>query len=188
MPRAGLNAERVVARAAELADRDGLGELSLAALADQLGVRVPSLYRHVGGLPDLRRRVALEGLRGLDRVVGDAVAGRSGGDALRAFADAYRAYARAHPGRYAASLRAPSPDDAQQAEVVAHLAGLVLAVLAGYGLPEWEVVHAARGVRSALHGFVSLEAAVVFALPVDVDVSFARLLDVLDAGLVSAGG
>ena len=56
MPRAGLDAEAVVAAAAALADEDGLAELTLARLAAALGIRTPSLYAHVDSLGDLRAR------------------------------------------------------------------------------------------------------------------------------------
>jgi hypothetical protein len=42
-------------------------------------------------------------------------------------------------------------------------------------------LHAIRCPRVALHGFVSLEAAGGFGLPQSVDVTFARLIDSLDA-------
>ena len=42
--RAGLDHAAVVQAAAEMADSKGLEEVSLAALAAQLGVRSPTLY------------------------------------------------------------------------------------------------------------------------------------------------
>ena len=48
MARAGLDADAVVAAAAQLADADGLEALTLARLAAVLGIRSPSLYAHVG--------------------------------------------------------------------------------------------------------------------------------------------
>ena len=80
--RAGLTPEKVVAEAGALADERGISALSLAPLAERLGVRVPSLYKHVGGLDDLHRRLALAGLRDLAEVLGGATVGRSGLDAL----------------------------------------------------------------------------------------------------------
>ncbi|MGI8712393.1 MAG: TetR family transcriptional regulator, partial [Solirubrobacteraceae bacterium] len=56
MPRAGLDAEAVVTAAARLADAEGLECLTLARLAQRLGVRSPSLYAHVDGLEELRAR------------------------------------------------------------------------------------------------------------------------------------
>lgn len=41
MPRAGLSAERVVERAAQIVDEHGLEELSLSRLAADLGVAPP---------------------------------------------------------------------------------------------------------------------------------------------------
>jgi AcrR family transcriptional regulator len=177
-----LTADRVVAEAGDLADR---GTLSLAALAERLGVKVPSLYKHVGGLDDLHRRLALVGMAELAAAVGTATVGRSGRDALRACASAFRAYAKEHPGRYAAIQRAPDRADAQLAAAGDTLTNLVLAILHGYGLDDDETVHATRAVRSALHGFVTLEAAGGFGLPVEIDTSYERLVDLLDAGLTS---
>lgn len=180
-----LNAERVVAEAAVLADR---GELSLAALAGRLGVRVPSLYKHVGGLDDLHRRLALAGMTDLAAAIGDATVGRSGRDALHACAGAYRAYAKEHPGRYAAIQRVPDPADTELRTAGDRLTRLVFAILRGYGLDEDATVHATRAVRSALHGFVTLEATGGFGLPQDVDLSYAELVGLLDAGLSAAAG
>lgn len=183
MPRAGLTPERVVACAGDLVDRSGYDALSLADLADQLGIRAPSLYKHVTGLGDLRRRVALDGLRGLEAALRDAAVGRAGVEALRGVGAAYRGYARTHPGRYAAGLRAPAPDDAEAGAVADRLIHLMVAVVGAYGLEGEDAVHAVRGVRAALHGFVALEQAGGFGLPYDLDASFERLVATLDAGL-----
>ena len=60
---------------------------------------------------------------------------------------------------------------------------VVLAVLRGYGLEGDDAIHAARIIRAALHGFVALEAGGGFGLPLALDDSYARLVDVLDRGL-----
>jgi AcrR family transcriptional regulator len=179
MPRAGLAADSVVAAAAALADADGLEALTLARLAGELGVQPPSLYAHVGGLPDLRRRLAARGARELAAAMGGAATGRAGGDALAAVARAYRDYACAHPGTYAAAQRAADLDPADGEAAVE----VVLAVLRGYRLEGDEAVHAARIVRSALHGFAALETGDGFGIPLDLEETFDRLIAVLDAGL-----
>jgi AcrR family transcriptional regulator len=183
MPRAGLDPEAVVSAAARVADAEGLEAVSFARLAGELGVQPPSLYAHVDGLDDLRRRLAIRGTRELAVAVQAAAAGRARGDALRAVADAYRAYALRHPGTYTALQRPPAEGDAEAVESATQLVDLVLAVLRGYGLERDDAVHAARIVRSALHGFVALELAGGFAIPLDLDESFARLIDVLNRGL-----
>lgn len=204
MPRAGLTPDVVVARAGDLADTTGYETLNLALLADQLGVRVPSLYKHVAGLPDLQRRLALAGMRDLHTALAQATAGRAGQDALVAVAGAYRGYAHTHPGRYTAAQRAPSPDEHELRQVSEALTHRLLQVLRHYrndqhgnnrpdddphdGDPDHDDrhdddVHAARAVRSALHGFVSLEAAGGFGLPQDLDASYQYLVTMLDKSL-----
>jgi AcrR family transcriptional regulator len=186
VPRVGLDSEAVVAAAAELADAQGLPELTLARLAEHLGVRSPSLYAHVGGLGDLRVRLAIRGARALTAALQAAAAGRTRTDALHVVADAYRSYAHAHPGTYAAIQRAPGsePDaDPDFAEAAAELVEVLVAVLRGYELQDDDVIHAVRIVRAALHGFVSLEREGGFAMPIDVDESYRRLVNTLDHGL-----
>jgi AcrR family transcriptional regulator len=181
--RAGLSPAAVVAAAAELADADGLERLTLASVAGAVGVRTPSLYNHVASLDDVRRRLALLALREADAELRSAVMARAGDDALRALAGAYRDYARRHPGRYAATVRAPDPADAELAAAGASAVEPLLAVVRGYGLEGDAAVHAARTVRSALHGFVALEAAGGFGIPVDLDASFDAMVAALARGL-----
>jgi AcrR family transcriptional regulator len=184
MPRAGLSTALVVGAAAELADSEGLEGLTLARLASAVGVRTPSLYNHVGSLEDVRRRIALVALRELGDALRDAAVGRARDDALVALAHAYRAYARTHPGRYAAAQRAPSADDDEELlAAAARAVDVLLAVLAGYGLSGDDAIHAARAVRSALHGFVALEGGGGFGLPVELDESFDRMVTALARGL-----
>ena len=187
MPRAGLDAEAVVSAAARIADAEGLETLSVARVASELGVRPPSLYAHVGGLGDLRRRLAIRGTRELAAAAQAAAAGRARGDALRAVAEVYRAYALEHPGTYAAFQRAPAAGDEEAEAAAAQLVEVVLAVLRGYGLEGDDTIHAARIVRAALHGFVALESGGGFAIPLDLDESYARLVSVLDGGLSDRG-
>jgi AcrR family transcriptional regulator len=184
MARARLDTQAVVAAAAGLADAEGLESLTLARLAAVLGVRSPSLYAHVDGLEDLRRRLGGRGARELAAQLARAAAGRAGADALAAVAHAYLAYGREHPGSYAAAQRARELGGDEDALAAAGEATeVVLAVLRGYGLHGDEAVHAARVIRVALHGFVSLEADGGFAIDLSLDETFERLVGTLDRGL-----
>jgi AcrR family transcriptional regulator len=183
MPRAGLSVEVIVAEAARLVDEVGYDRLTLAAVAEHFSVAVPSLYKHVAGIDDLQQLLAVRAVRELGASVQAAAVGRARGDALRGMAAAYRAYARAHPGRYAATLRAPRPGHAEHEAASEELLATVFAILGGYGLEGDDAVDAARTVRAALHGFTTLEMAGGFGLPRDVERSFARLVDALDTAL-----
>jgi len=179
----GIDRARVVAAAAELADARGLEALTLAAVAEQLHVRLPSLYNHVDGLGGLRRELALLGARELSERLRTAALGKAGDAALLAMANAYRAYIVAHPGRYAATVRAPAAEDDALQQLAQSLIDTFLAVLAGYGLASDDALHAIRALRSIVHGFATLELAGGFGMQLDRDESFRRLLRSYLAGL-----
>jgi AcrR family transcriptional regulator len=183
MPRAGLTPQRVVEEAGAVADVTGLDRLTLAAVADRFGVAIPSLYKHVRGLDGLRRDLAVLAVRELTAALSKAAVGRAGRDALHAMAGAYRAYAIAHPGRYAASVRAPAPGDTEHLAAADDALGVFFAVLASYGITGPDAIDAIRGLRAAMHGFVALEAAGGFGLPRSVDASYHRLVDAFDTAL-----
>jgi AcrR family transcriptional regulator len=183
----GLDAGRVVDAASAIADADGLPAVTLSRVAADLGIRAPSLYNHVDGRAGLLRAIALRGVRDLTEALREAAVGRSGADALVATAHAYRAYAHAHPGRYAASVAAPAPGDDEHRAAAGETVDVVLAVLRAWELEGDEAIHAARAFRSAIHGFVVLEAGGGFGLPIDLDESFDRLVAMLAGGLGATG-
>jgi AcrR family transcriptional regulator len=174
--RAGLDQAGVVRAAAALADSVGLEAVTVARLAAQLGVRAPTLYHYVDGLPGLHRELALLGDRGLAEAMGRAVQGRAGEDALAALALAYRAFIKEHPGLYAATVRAAAPEDAPLRAAQTEVVEIVLRALAAYHLAEADALHTVRILRSLVHGFASLEVSGGFGLPLEVDESFRRLL------------
>lgn len=181
--RAGLDQATVVEAAARLVDEEGIEQLTLGRLAERLGVRTPSLYNHVAGLPGLKRDLALYCLHDLlDRILRVSI-GKSRAEAIFAIADAYRAYARAKPGRYAFTLQAPGPGDQELQVVAQEIVDVLRAVLAPYKLGEEEDIHAIRSLRSIVHGFSSLEAAGAFGMPVDMDASFHWLVSMFIDGL-----
>lgn len=181
--RAGLDRTTVVLAAAVLADTEGPEALTLARLAAELGVRVPSLYNHIDGQEGLQRALALLGLQELGARLTQAVLGKSRDAAIKGLARAYRAFATARPGLYATTLKAPAAGDTAWDAAAKTLLDILFAVLAAYGLEGDEALHAIRGIRSLLHGFVSLEAAGGFGLPLQRDESFERLLDLYISGL-----
>jgi AcrR family transcriptional regulator len=185
--RAGLNKAAVIEAAATLADAGGLEALTLAGLAERLGVRTPTLYHYVGGLAGLHRELALLGLRQQEQAFGRAVMGRAGADAIRALAEAYRAYVKAHPGVYAATVRsAEATDDMALREAQSAVVEIALRALAGYALAPDDAIHAVRMFRATVHGMATLELAGGFGLPQDVDETFRQLVNVYVGALEAA--
>ncbi|QBI55068.1 TetR/AcrR family transcriptional regulator [Streptomonospora litoralis] len=180
MPRAGLTPAAVTEEAARICDEQGYDRLSLAAVAKRLGVAVPSLYKHVGGLEALRREVGMAAAADFARVLGDAAIGRAGADALRRVLHAYRDYASTRPGRYAALQRAPRSEvDEEAAAVFSRSMEVLVPVVQGFGLADDVLVDAIRTLRSTVHGFVDLETRRGFGLPQSIDRSFEVLVESL---------
>ncbi|MFJ9543479.1 TetR/AcrR family transcriptional regulator [Streptomyces sp. NPDC101225] len=181
MVRAGLTTERVVRAGAELADEVGFEQVTVSEVARRFGVKVASLYSHVKSSHDLKTRIALSALDELADRAADALAGRAGKDALTAYADAYRDYARGHPGRAVAARMRLDPETAAAGAGVRH-AQMSRAILRGYDLTEPDQTHAVRLLGSVFHGYVSLEAGGGFSHSApDSEESWRRILDALDA-------
>lgn len=186
MPRAGLDKAAVVEAAATILNTEGVGALTLNRLAQELGVKPPSLYNHIDGLAGLQRELAIMNARALGERFTRAAIGQSGPAALIAVAHAYRAYIKESPGVYLASLRssgAQQPVDAELSAAEEPSLRVALAVIASFGLTGNEALHAARGLRSLVHGFATLEIAGGFGLPLDLDESFDRLLQMFARAL-----
>jgi AcrR family transcriptional regulator len=175
--RAGLTKVAVVQAAAQMANAAGLEEVSLTALADHFHVRTPTLYHYVDGVAGMRRELALLGLHEQRDAFGRAVMGKSGADAIVALAHTFRAYIKAHPGVYAATVRsAADADDAELQAAQAEVVEIAARALSAYALPPDDTIHAVRAFRCVVHGVATLELAGGFGLPQDVDETFARLI------------
>ncbi|MDE1172681.1 MAG: WHG domain-containing protein [Parvibaculaceae bacterium] len=178
-----VNLERILEEAGGLANRRGLDGLSMNDLAQALNIRTPSLYSHVAGIEAVKRLLALHGLAELDAMMSRVTIGKSGPDAVRALLNAYRGFARKNPGIYAATIPTPPRSDREWSSAVDRLMDTLHASLQAYGLQGAEIIHALRGLRSLVHGFVSLEASGALKHPVDRDESFDWLVESFLAAL-----
>lgn len=178
-PGSSLTQQDLVAAAVELIDRDGAAALSLRSVAQALGIQSSSIYHHVDGIDGLRHATAVAGWALL--VDGFAADLKGQGPAtLRALAHSYRDFVSAHPGLYRLMVSVPfEPTDPALLALTQRTGGVVAAL----GLPPVATLHAIRGLRSAIHGFVDLEAAGQFRLSVPADDSFDWLLEVFAQGL-----
>ncbi|WGS45453.1 TetR/AcrR family transcriptional regulator [Burkholderia sp. JSH-S8] len=183
MARAGLTVDRLVEAGAKLADEAGFEHVTGAALARGFNVKLASLYSHIPSLDDLKARIALFALKELTDRATDALAGRTGKDALVALANVYREYARVHPGRFAAA-RYPVSHERAAASEGPRLASMTAAVLRSYDIPDTEQVHAIRLLGGFFMGYATLEGSGSFSHSApDATSSWLRSLDALDVTL-----
>ena len=185
MARAGLSELVVIEEAERLIDEVGLPRLRQADLAARLGVRQPSLYKHIQSSDGLVRSIAIRAKNELAYVLARAAVGRERADALNSISNAYRAWALEHPGRYATLQNAVTAGDIEGEAASLSVLQVVTDVLAGYELADDDAIDAARMLRSALHGFITLESSGGFGLPVNIDRSFQRLVNGLATAFAS---
>ncbi|HEY1179483.1 MAG TPA: TetR/AcrR family transcriptional regulator [Phytomonospora sp.] len=138
---AALDADRVVAAAVELADRDGLDGVTLPKVGKALGVTGMSLYRHVGSKDELLTLMADAGIGPPPEA--DTADWRAG---LRSWATAQRAIFERRPWLTRIPASGPPSGPHQIAWMEA-----ALAIMAGTRL-DW--AHKV-GVLSLLSGYVA---------------------------------
>jgi AcrR family transcriptional regulator len=178
----------VASAGADLADESGLDQLSMGLLADRLGVRTPSLYKHVDNIADLTHRIGVLAMDELADAIGAAIQGRSRSDALVAAAQTMRRFVNEHPGRYAAGNAArPTGSDDPLVPAARRVLDSLAAALRGYELDGEDQVHALRMLRSVLHGFATLEESGGFMIDTSVDESSDWVISLIDDGLRAAG-
>ncbi len=175
--------DAIVAAATALLESAGLEGLTMAAVAEAVGVRGPSLYKHVpsraGLIRAIAERTARELQAGLERA---AASTPDAADQVRAIAVAHHAYVRAHPASYALLFAPLEPDAAPDSQLVASV-GLPIVAAAAQLVGEDRALEGARALAAWAHGFVSMELAGAFRLGGDVDAAFRFGLETLIAGL-----
>ena len=69
MPRIGIDKDTVIRRAAQMANEIGFENVTLKVLADDLGIKSPSLYNHIGGLEDVKRQIMIYGWKQMEECI-----------------------------------------------------------------------------------------------------------------------
>lgn len=177
----GLDLLTIINTAAEIANTEGIENVTLAAIARKLKVRPPSLFNHIQGLPDLKRHLSLHGLTLLNEKLTEAVKGKRKDEALFSMAYGYLEFSRDQIGLYDLTLSAPEPNDEEMQNVSSKIIQLLSNILSDYQLTNEDTIHAIRALRSILHGFSSLNQKQAFKLAVEPEESF----QVLMAGFIS---
>jgi AcrR family transcriptional regulator len=155
-PRVPLSRERVLRAAVALADRGGVGALSMRKLAQKLGVEAMSLYHHVANKDDI-----LDGI--VDVVFGEIElpTGEAGWEAaMRRRSVSAREALRRHPWATGLmeSRRTPGPANIRHHDAV-------LGVLRNAGFPVELAAHAYSLLDSYIYGFALQEASLPFHTP-----------------------
>ncbi|WP_404456507.1 TetR/AcrR family transcriptional regulator [Oceanobacillus kapialis] len=170
-PRPGLNQQKVVDAAIEIASHSGMESVTMHALAKKLEVRPPSLYNHIKSLEDLRQQLARIAIIDLYNKMEEVAKGKVAVEALTAISKAYIEYAQKQPGLYEATLIKSGNRNLDVKDTGDKIVHLLKGILADYHLNEKDTIHFIRGFRSILHGFATLEQKSGFGIPISIDES-----------------
>ncbi|MDZ4763178.1 MAG: TetR/AcrR family transcriptional regulator [Chloroflexota bacterium] len=170
-----IDRETTIATARDLIEQHGVEWLSLAKLAEQLGVKAPSLYRHFDSKAVLLKAInelALEELiAALNAVPADDDVRRR----LSAMADVWRAFAQRCPNVYMLLYGRADESIRPDADHALRLA-LPLQALVGQFAGAAASLAALRGIYALMHGFVMLELAGQFRRGGDLDAHYAQII------------
>lgn len=168
-----VRSDELIAAASAQLEEGGLPSLTMAAVAARLGVRAPSLYKHVrdrDGLVALVRSQAFSELSAVLLTVRESDPRQR----IAGFADATRAFADQRPHTYDLIFR-PLSDPASAGAVphpaTASTAAPLLSACAELAGDD-DALNAARTVTSWLFGFISRARADGFALGGDLEAAY----------------
>lgn len=162
---AQIDLETLVATARVMIEEHGFDQLSLRMIAEEIGVKAPSLYRHVKNKTALLAAVNQVTIRDLFAVLHEAIANDTPiEERLLAMALAYRQFAHSNPATYELAFNTSIPElqteenDAQNVERVLSIQALFVEWIGR----EEESLAALRGALALMHGWVRLEMAQQF--------------------------
>jgi AcrR family transcriptional regulator len=155
-------ARQIVAAARELLEEEGAQALTMRRLAERLGIRASSLYKHLPDKAALEAAIIATGFEEQAAAFQAAVAGAA--EPLAALAAAYRSFALNHPHLYRLMTGQPLPRERLPAGVEARAAAPLLSAT---GDPD-----RARAVWAFAHGMVILELNGRFPADADLDTAW----------------
>lgn len=187
MPRNGLTKSLVVQEAVRLMEEKGTAAFSMRSLAEALNVKTASLYNHVDSMESLLVDVCISALQKQQEMEERAIEGKTGTEAIRALASAYRRFAKENRELYLLILNTAASCGPALGENARCIVDPFLKALAHTSLTDTEKIHWQRVLRGIVHGFVSQEDAGFFAhLPADVEESFQTAIHCYIDGLMQA--
>lgn len=187
--KAGLDKKTIIEAAAAMADERGIASVSLKVLADELGIKSPSLYKHFsGGLDELNRELMLYGWRSLESEITRAAIGKAKEDAITAVCHAYRNFVSRRNGLFEAMQWYNMYQSAEHLQATQGTIDVLFRVLEAYGLTEEQKVHCVRMLRGFLQGFCAIENHGGFGNPTPTDDTFDFALKTMLNGICKLQG
>lgn len=183
MARIGMDANTIISRAAQMANQMGMENMTLKMLADDLGVKTPSLYNHIDGLEDLKMQLMIYGWKQMEERIIQSVIGISGYDAIKSGCYAFYEYATENPGIFNAMLWYNKFQNAETMEATSGLFLVLFKITSSLNISEENCNHIIRTLRGFLEGFSLLVNNGAFGNPISIADSFELSVNVLIEGI-----
>ena len=150
--------DTIVRTAGMLIERDGVEALSLGKVAAELGIKAPSLYRHIDSKNSLLQAVIEQTFRAMFEAYDEALAnsGDNPAEMLLNLSRAQRRFAQANPNTYMLAYTTPNPELKSNPDMLLERAVSIQAIMREISGEE-RSLSALRGSLALVHGFVMLE-------------------------------
>ncbi|MGL5809454.1 MAG: TetR/AcrR family transcriptional regulator [Nocardioides sp.] len=158
--------DEIVATAMRILEAEGEEALTMRRLADEIGIKAPSLYKHIESRDELIGALQAEGLRAFGTAFRDVLAAPTHAERLSAAASAYRALATRRPKLYRLTASRPLLRDRLPPGLEDEVGGVLVAVSGGD--PD-----RSRALWALMHGLVDLELSDRFPEGIDIDRAWA---------------
>ena len=178
----------VIETASKIADKQGLNNLSLKAVAEELNVRTPSLYNHIESLDDLLREVAHKGMRSMNEQMTQAAIGKSGNTALKSISVEYLNFIIEHPGVYETIQWATWHGTNETAEIFQNYIKILSTIILSYSFPSESTNEILNLFTGFLHGFTTLQVRYAFSEPQKVRDELCNSVDTIMLGVFQKYG
>lgn len=171
--------EKILRTAIAIANRDGLEAISMHAIAREIKVKTPSLYKHVSGLQEVHDALHAAGLAALLEKVSDIPRNKSSKKRILLFAEQLTDFAQNSPALYQAIQISYIEKNEEIEQLGEKFMFILFSLFSDYQLSQEELIHVVRSFRSMLHGFLDLNRHEGFKLKTKLDESMKYGIDML---------
>ncbi len=183
MPRTGLSKDKIVEKAAELANEKGLSYLTVTTLSEYLGIKKPSLYNHVKTIDDLHYKLMLYGWKKVSEETVICIDSPDPKENLLKYSKAFYQFAIKNPGVFEAMLWYNKYSDEDLLEATEGLYSFFFEQTDQLGIERTVANHLLRTYRAFLEGFIMLQLHNSFGNPISIDESFEISINVMISGI-----
>ncbi|MFB2772608.1 TetR/AcrR family transcriptional regulator [Pelatocladus sp. BLCC-F211] len=180
-----LTKQDIVKAAIVCLEKEGEFALGVNRVARSLGIKPPSIYKHLDGNPALRRAVALEIWQRFFALCHQQTTELNEPLAmLQVVGHTARNFARSHPSLYAVMIQVQlQPSDPDFAAIVQTILNFYERALKPYDLTRDEMIDAIRMLHAAFYGFVAADMSGLLTLERSTDASYEVIIHALVAAI-----